>query len=207
MSVHINKTAVMKPIDSVKPHQGSHNTEGTIDMLVRSIKMFGITQPISIDKDNVVVTGNAVYKAAKIVGLTEIPCVVVDYLSDEEIKKYRIADNKTGEFAIWNEKKLKKELSYLQDVNEIQPFFDEDLTRMIGFDNTITPTVSNTQDFLAPKIEETKAPTEKEIEKAKKAEEDFRQTLKTTESSITPKSQEYYEFVCSKCGRTIRFKR
>ena len=120
------------PIDKITPHEGSHKTESSINLLVESIKDFGVNQPITVDKNYVVVTGNGVFKAAKIAGLKTIPCIVLDHLTDEEIKQYRIADDKTSEFATWNEKKLRQELSYLQDPSSVQAYFDEDILGMLG---------------------------------------------------------------------------
>lgn len=112
--IKINDKVIELPIDSIVPHDGSHKTDETaVQAIMQSIKDFGITQPISVDKNNVIVTGNGVYKAAKALGMDKVPCIRVDYLTDEQIKQYRIADDKTSEFATWNEKKLRKELSYL----------------------------------------------------------------------------------------------
>ena len=114
--IRINDTIIELPIESIIPHDGSHKTdENAVSALIQSIKDFGITQPISIDKNNVIVTGNGVYKAANALGIDKIPCIRVGYLTDEQIQQYRIADDKTSEFATWNEKKLRKELSYLGD--------------------------------------------------------------------------------------------
>ena len=131
--IKINDKVIELPIDSIVPHDGSHKTDETaVQAIMQSIKDFGITQPISVDKNNVIVTGNGVYKAAKALGMDKVPCIRVDYLTDEQIKQYRIADDKTSEFATWNEKKLRKELSYLGDPNSIQFAFDESIAGMLG---------------------------------------------------------------------------
>ena len=84
--IKINDKVIELPIDSIVPHDGSHKTDETaVQAIMQSIKDFGITQPISVDKNNVIVTGNGVYKAAKALGMDKVPCIRVDYLTDEQI--------------------------------------------------------------------------------------------------------------------------
>jgi DNA modification methylase len=70
-----------------------------IEQVANSIKRFGFVQPLVIDKDNNIVIGHCRYEASKLLGLNEIPCVVVDNLTDEEVKALRLADNKLNESA------------------------------------------------------------------------------------------------------------
>ena len=84
--IKINDKVIELPIDSIVPHDGSHKTDETaVQAIMQSIKDFGITQPISVDKNNVIVTGNGVYKAAKALGMDKVPCIRVDYLTDERL--------------------------------------------------------------------------------------------------------------------------
>ncbi|MFQ8804136.1 MAG: ParB N-terminal domain-containing protein [Alistipes indistinctus] len=127
MNIKVNSKIEMLPIGNIKRHYGSHKTTGALKLLEESIRRYGITQPISVDSNHEVITGNGVYDAAVKLGIEQLPCIVVDYLTDEEITQYRLADNLTGGFAAWNEGKLKKELSYLQDMQSVQFCFDESL--------------------------------------------------------------------------------
>lgn len=201
--IKINDKVIELPIDSVVPHDGSHKTnEASVDALMQSIKDFGITQPISVDKNNVIVTGNGVYKAAKELGFETVPCIRVDYLTDEQIQQYRIADDKTSEFSTWNEKKLRKELSYLGDPNSIQFAFDESIVGMLGLNAKpkipkITP---------VPSKDETNHTTKKVITEAQK-DQKFKQELKGVEEAIQVKPSEYYEYHCSACGRLVKVKK
>lgn len=86
------------------------NNTDLIDMLVDSIKEFGFISPIIINKDNLIISGQSRLKAAKILNLKEIPCVVVD-LSEEQERIYRLVDNKTSEFAMWDYDELNNELN------------------------------------------------------------------------------------------------
>ena len=93
------------------------NNQNSIDKVASSIKEFGFKVPLVIDKDNVVVTGHTRLLAAKKLGIEEVPCVVADDLTDAQIKAFRIADNKTSEYAEWNEELLKIELEQLGDMD------------------------------------------------------------------------------------------
>lgn len=201
--IKINDKIIELPINSVVPHDGSHKTnEASVQALIQSIKDFGITQPISVDKNNVIVTGNGVYKAAKTLGFDTVPCIRLDYLTDEQIQQYRIADDKTSEFATWNEKKLRKELSYLGDPNSIQFAFDESIVGMLG----LNAKPKNQKPPTAPAKDETNHTTKKVITEAQK-DQKFKQDLKGVEEGIQVKPSEYYEYYCSKCGKLVKVKK
>jgi len=80
-----------------------------IDKIVNSIKEFGFNVPIIIDSKNVVIAGHGRLIALKKMGIDKVPCVLKDNLSDDQIRAYRIADNKTAE-SEWIEDYLKEEL-------------------------------------------------------------------------------------------------
>lgn len=180
-------------LSEITPYEGAHHTEETIELLKTSITNYGITQPIILDKDKHIIAGNAVYKAAKALGMEKIPCIIKDDLTDDEVAQYRIADNKTGEFASWNEDKLKKEISCLAKPEDLQFAFDEDLMGMLKTD-VITP----------PKV--SKDP-EKAAIREKQDETKFREQMKNTEKDMEAKPTEYFEYVCSKCGKTVRVRK
>ena len=176
------------PIGEIKPYEGSHNTDAVVDMLKQSLQQFGIQQPISVDKDKVIVTGNAVYRAALALGFKEMPCVVLEDLSEEEIRQYRIADNKTSEFAKWNEEKLRKELTCIQKPDMLQFCFDENLQAMLN---------------NMPEMKPIKAPTPKQEQKA---EESFKEGIKAAEKSMEAKPTEYFDYICSNCHKKVTVK-
>lgn len=78
--------------------------------VAESIKEFGFKCPIIVDKNNVIVAGHTRYKAAKQLKLKEVPCIVADDLTEEQIKAFRLADNKVGEIAEWDFDLLNMEL-------------------------------------------------------------------------------------------------
>ena len=87
------------------------NNDRAVDAVAESIREFGFKVPIVIDGDNVIVCGHTRVKAAQKLGMETVPCIIADDLTPEQIKAFRLADNKTGELAGWEIEKLGKELS------------------------------------------------------------------------------------------------
>lgn len=85
-----------------------------VDKVAASIREFGFKVPIVIDSNNVIVCGHTRLLAAKRLNLDVVPCIVADDLTDEQIKAFRLADNKTSEFAEWDIEKLDEELAALE---------------------------------------------------------------------------------------------
>ena len=99
-----------------------HN-EAAVDKVAESIKEFGFKVPIIIDQDNVIIAGHTRIKAARKLGLKKVPCIIADDLSPEQIKAFRLADNKVSEYATWDEDKLYTELMELKVINfDIESF-------------------------------------------------------------------------------------
>ena len=92
-----------------------HN-EAAIDKVAASIKEFGFKVPIVIDTDNVIVCGHTRVRAAQKLGMQTVPCIVADDLSPQQIRAFRLADNKTSEFAEWDFEKLEQELAELREL-------------------------------------------------------------------------------------------
>lgn len=206
--VFINSEIIELPIEQIKPYEGSHNVESVIDMIAESITKYGIQQPITIDENNVVITGNAIFKALVKLGYKTAPCSYAKHLSQDEVAQYRIADNKTSEFATWNEKKLKKEISCIRDANNMQFAFDENLMSMIGVEEkimkSITPTiVAQPQEKITPTTPAVQEERDRIKEEIAEKDKKFNESLQRTEVSIVPKSSEYLEYVCSKCKRKV----
>lgn len=118
---------INKNIDEIKPYENNPRKNAkAINPVKESIKKFGIKQPLVIDETGVIVVGHTRYKACLELGFKEIPCVLADDLTDEEIRAYRLADNKTNEFSLWDENALELELLELKPF-DMSPFgFAED---------------------------------------------------------------------------------
>jgi DNA modification methylase len=98
--------------------------DGAVDPVANSIREFGFKVPIVIDKENNVVCGHTRLKAAKKLGLKTVPCVIADDLNDEQIKAFRLADNKVGELAEWDFDLLGEELDGIFDIDMSDFGFD-----------------------------------------------------------------------------------
>jgi len=97
-----------------------------IDFVANSIKQFGFKVPIVIDKENTIIAGHTRYRASKKLGIKQIPCVVADDLTDEQIKAFRIADNRVSELAEWDYDCLQEELDEIYDIKMSDFGFEEE---------------------------------------------------------------------------------
>lgn len=107
-----------KPIEQLIPYEkNARNNMQSIDKVAKSIKEFGFKVPIVLDKNNVIVAGHTRYAAAKKLGMKEVPCIVADDLTENQIKAYRLADNRTAEFSLWDFQLLNEELESITDID------------------------------------------------------------------------------------------
>ena len=114
-------------IDRVKPYENNPRiNDDAVDAVAASIREFGFRQPIVVDTEGVMIVGHTRYKAAQKLGLEKVPVHVAKDLTPEQIRAYRIADNKTAELAEWNYDLLPIELSQLGEAG-----FD---LQLLGFD-------------------------------------------------------------------------
>ena len=124
---------VMKKIADIHAYENNpRKNDNAVDAVAASIKNFGFKQPIVIDKNNVIVAGHTRVKAALRLGLTEVPCVIADDLTDEQVKAFRLADNKTAELAEWDLDKLSEELKFID--MDMEEFGFEDLEKELERD-------------------------------------------------------------------------
>lgn len=120
-----------------------------VEPLANSIKEFGFKVPIIIDANNIIVAGHTRLKAAKMLGLEQLPCIRADDLTEEQIKAFRLADNKVGEIATWDLEKLQAEMSNITVDME-----------MFGFGDLTEPEIDVPEDDF-DLAEETKKPEPK----------------------------------------------
>lgn len=105
----------MRPITDIKPYPNNPRiNDDAVDTVAGSIKEFGFRQPIVVDEDGVIICGHTRFKAAQKLGMETVPVHLAKDLSPDQIKAYRIADNKTAELAEWNYDLLPIELGELQ---------------------------------------------------------------------------------------------
>ena len=98
-------------IDDITPYENNprHNDEA-VDYVANSINEFGFKIPIVIDENNIIIAGHTRLKASKKLGLEKVPCIRATDLTEEQVKAFRVADNKVGEVATWDLDKLSVEL-------------------------------------------------------------------------------------------------
>lgn len=123
-------TVEMWPIDKPVPYTRNPRriSEAAIDKVAASLDKFGWRQPIVVDAQNVIVVGHTRLLAARKLGLEEVAVHVAADLSAKDAKAYRLADNRTGEEAVWNASLLGLELADLREMGaDLQIIgFDED---------------------------------------------------------------------------------
>ena len=109
-----------RDIQTVKPYErnAKKHPDDQVGHIANSLKRFGWKQPLVVDKDGVVVVGHGRLLAAKKLGLKSVPCVCADDLTEDEIKAFRLADNKTNESA-WDDELLDLELDELAELDDI----------------------------------------------------------------------------------------
>lgn len=108
------------PIGEIRPYEKNpRKNENAVKYVKESIRQFGFKVPIVIDSNRVIVCGHTRLLAAKSLGLTDVPCIMADDLTDDQIKAFRLADNKVGEFAEWDLDLLGDELNAIADASDI----------------------------------------------------------------------------------------
>ena len=109
-------TIVERRLDEIRPYEKNpRRNDDAVDYVANSIKEFGWKQPIVIDKDGVIIAGHTRYKAAKKLKLKTAPCVIADDLTEDQVRAYRLADNKVSDFAVWDNKLLLEELELIPE--------------------------------------------------------------------------------------------
>ena len=147
---------LLKKIDEFIPYENNpRNNDEAVKYVAESIKQFGFKVPIIIDKDNVIVAGHTRLKAAKQLGLEEVPCIIADDLTEEQVKAFRLADNKVQEFSSFDYIQLEDELNSLLDEEQIEQIkkFDFDITEEIDWDE-----ISDIDEYVEPSHKQFECP-------------------------------------------------
>lgn len=109
---------IEKDIKDLKPYGNNPRiNDEAVEKVAESIKEFGWKVPVVVDKNDVIVAGHTRLKAAQQLGIETVPVIVADDLTPEQVKAFRLADNKTAEFANWDMDMLAKELEEIQDID------------------------------------------------------------------------------------------
>ena len=114
MEIKIPKI-VIKDISELKAYENNpRNNDEAVEAVANSIREFGFKIPIVIDKENVIVCGHTRVKACHKLGITKVPCIIADDLSEDQIKAFRLADNQVSSIATWIDSKLQEELDNIE---------------------------------------------------------------------------------------------
>ena len=120
---------IEKRVKDLKPYEKNPRlNDDAVKYVAESIRNFGFKVPIVIDKDNNIVCGHTRWKACKKLKIDTVPCVVADDLTEEQIRAYRLADNKVGEKAEWDLELLDTELAEIETIDMTLLGFDEPIT-------------------------------------------------------------------------------
>lgn len=151
---------VYKNISELQPYKNNpRNNNEAVEYVANSIKEFGFKVPIVLDKNNEIIAGHTRLEASKKLGLKEVPCIIADDLTDEQVKAFRLADNKVSEIAEWDFDLLAEELKNINDLDMTDFGFDLDFEEFEEEkqDNTYTNKINIPQYQITgekPKIQE-----------------------------------------------------
>ena len=125
-----------RPLGRIKPYEMNPRiNDAAVDAVAESIQRFGFRQPIVVDGEGVIVCGHTRWRAAQKLGLEKVPVHVARDMTPEQIRAYRIADNKTAELAEWNLELLNIELGELKDAGidwSLLGFDADELAKLLG---------------------------------------------------------------------------
>ena len=132
------KLETLKLTDVLPYENNPRKNDDAVNAVAESIKQCSYIAPIIVDEGHVIIAGHTRYKALKALGVAEVPCLICEALTEEQKKKYRYLDNKTGEKATWDLMKLETELEGL-DLEGFDFFgMAEDLTAGTGAEREIS---------------------------------------------------------------------
>ena len=102
---------IEKKLTDISPYENNpRRNDEAVKYVAESIRQFGFKNPILIDRDGVIVAGHTRYKAAMELSMEKVPCIMADDLTEEQIRAFRLADNKVAEIAQWDQELLNFEL-------------------------------------------------------------------------------------------------
>jgi hypothetical protein len=144
---------VMMNPNELQPYPGNpRRNDQSVDQVARSIREFGFNQPIVVDANRVIVVGHTRLKAAKKLGLDQVPVIIVDTVSEEKLQAYRLADNKLNELAQWDDSLLIDELTEIiaRGDQHLTGFSQEELDELLGTDEPLTDHSAYTKKIDTP---------------------------------------------------------
>lgn len=123
------KIQMIPPEELIPYDRNPRRNDKAVGVVMKSIEEFGFRVPIIVDPDMVIICGHTRTRAALKLGLTEVPVLIADDLTEEQIKAYRLADNRVAELAEWDEELLRQELAKITGVDLAGLGFDKEMLR------------------------------------------------------------------------------
>ena len=151
-------------LENIVPYARNPRKNQDIDKVASSIKEYGFQQPLVLDKENIIIVGHTRYLAAKKLGMTEVPCIIADKLSPQQVKAYRIAENRVAEESKCDNELLNLELLDLQKDNinldtlgfeqdELEKIFNQNDPLFVAPEQTgIETDTENVEDFIPSQV-------------------------------------------------------
>ena len=143
------------PVDRLKPYERNARTHSPeqVAKIAASLAEFGFVNPVLVDSSDGIIAGHGRMMAARSLGLTDVPVIVLDHLTDAQRRAYILADNKLAELAGWDVEILRDEIAWLDNDGAdllAAGFSDDELTEFLG--DGILPDGMKEADPAAPQL-------------------------------------------------------
>ena len=196
------KVIAMAVKDLVPYANNPRNNEQAVDTVAKSIKEFGFTNPIVVDSDNVVINGHTRLLAAEKLGLEKVPVIRKEDLTPEQVKAFRLVDNKTSELSGWDFEKLDAEIAELQamdfDMSEFE-FESSHNFNAEAYSDFFEDASSQSQ--AQEQSQDNSAQTEHGLEQSQEPGKSTEPVSKAVEQEIDDTASR--EVVCPHCGKSF----
>lgn len=196
------KVIAMAVKDLVPYANNPRNNEQAVDTVAKSIKEFGFTNPIVVDSDNVVINGHTRLLAAEKLGLEKVPVIRKEDLTPEQVKAFRLVDNRTSELSGWDFEKLDIEIAELQamdfDMSEFE-FESSHNFNAEAYSDFFEDASSQSQAQEQPQDNSTQA--EHGLEQSQEPARSAEPVSKAVEQEIDDTASR--EVVCPHCGKSF----
>ena len=196
------KVIAMAVKDLVPYANNPRNNEQAVDTVAKSIKEFGFTNPIVVDSDNVVINGRTRLLAAEKLGLEKVPVIRKEDLTPEQVKAFRLVDNKTSELSGWDFEKLDAEIAELQamdfDMSEFE-FESSHNFNAEAYSDFFEDASSQSQ--AQEQSQDNSAQTEHGLEQSQEPGKSTEPVSKAVEQEIDNTASR--EVVCPHCGKSF----
>lgn len=156
----ISLTIEVRPLAAILPYARNARThsDAQVAQIAASIVEFGWTNPVLLDEHNSIIAGHGRVLAARTLGMTEVPAIVLAHLSENQKRALRIADNKLPENAAWDTELLALELEALKEEGfdlSFTGFDDSELDALLTFDDATGGLMADEKDDAVPEVQDT----------------------------------------------------